>query len=132
VQRYRASKDYADDVGAMVTFLPGQGATRVVAIGTSAGTLSVANAMSCLSASRRAGAHLGLPECRRIGASPSGSCAAGIREFSGGRAAESDVCRAYSQHGFFGLDEEVVETGQVDKAASLTLFWHCSVTRLPV
>jgi len=48
VNRYRASKAYADDIGAMVSWLRGQGVKRVVVVGTSRGTLSIANGVSRL------------------------------------------------------------------------------------
>jgi dienelactone hydrolase len=48
VDDYRASKAYADDMGAMVAYLRGLGARRVAVVGTSRGTLSIANGVSRL------------------------------------------------------------------------------------
>jgi dienelactone hydrolase len=48
LNRYRASRAYADDMGAMVAYLRGLGARRVVVVGTSRGTLSIANGVSRL------------------------------------------------------------------------------------
>jgi dienelactone hydrolase len=48
LNRYRASKAYADDMGAMVAWLRALGTTRVVVVGTSRGSLSIANGVSRL------------------------------------------------------------------------------------
>jgi hypothetical protein len=54
VDLYRANRAYAQDVGAMVKFLRGVVPKPVVAIGTSRGSLSVANAVAKLKQDREA------------------------------------------------------------------------------
>lgn len=51
LRRYRASRAYADDMGAMVAHLRALGAARVVVVGTSRGTLSIGNGVSRLAGS---------------------------------------------------------------------------------
>ncbi len=53
VDRYRASQAFAQDVGAMVKYLRGIVPKLVVAIGTSRGSLSVANAVAKLKGDQR-------------------------------------------------------------------------------
>ena len=54
VQRYRASRGFAQDIGAMVKYLRGVAPKPVVAVGTSRGSLSVANGVAKLKSDQNA------------------------------------------------------------------------------
>lgn len=157
VNGYRASRAYADDMGAMVAHLRRLGARRVVVVGTSRGTLSIANGVSRLqgAGARRPDAQVLTSGFWKVGWAAEGftiwklaaqgnsrsmklpallvwhkddTCAytlpadipafrrwlerggasVAVKEFSGGPAAQSDVCEARAPHGFLGLDAEVV------------------------
>jgi dienelactone hydrolase len=155
VNRYRASKAYADDMGAMVAWLRALGARRVVVVGTSRGTLSIANGVSRLADASRPDAQVLTSGFWKVGPAAQGftvwklaghgnaramslptllawhrddrcaytqpadvpafrqwleggGAAVAVKEFSGGLAAQSDVCEARAPHGFLGLDAEVV------------------------
>jgi dienelactone hydrolase len=71
---YRASKAYADDMGAMVAYLRGLGTRRVVVVGTSRGTLSIANGVSRLAGAgaRRPDAQVMTSGFWRVGARAEG------------------------------------------------------------
>jgi dienelactone hydrolase len=158
VERYRETKAYADDMGAMVATLRSAGATKVVVIGTSRGTLSVANGVSKLGAGpRRPNAQVLTSGFWKVGASArgftiwklagqgnarsmnlptqlvwhrddgcsvtraadvpafrkwleGGGAKVAVKEFSGGLPSlDQDPCEARAPHGFFGLDDQVVE-----------------------
>jgi dienelactone hydrolase len=158
VADYRGSQDYAVDVNAMVRYMRNQGARKVWTIGTSRGTLSVANYVARYWVPRertgpdgqiytsgfwKLGADvpgftiwklangdarkLKLPTLLAVhnqDACPdtnpadldafeswlsSGGAAVSVMRFTGGKTPQSGPCDALSQHGFFGLDKEVVK-----------------------
>jgi dienelactone hydrolase len=158
VANYRASQDYAEDINQMVHYMRSQGARKVWTIGTSRGTLSVANYVARYWTPRERTApdgqiytsgywklgndapgltiwklangdarKLKLPTLLAVhnqDACPdtnpadldafeswlsSGGAAVSVMRFTGGKRPQSGPCDALSQHGFYGLDEEVVK-----------------------
>ena len=156
VAGYRGSQDYAVDVNQMVRYMRSQGARKVWTIGTSRGTLSVANYVARYWTPRERtpdgqiytsgfwqlsdeeftiwklanhnARRLRLPTLLVVheqdvcpDTNPvtyldafkkwlsDGGVAFSVMTFTGGKPPESGPCNALSQHGFYGLDEEVVK-----------------------
>ncbi len=156
VDNYRGSQDYAGDVNQMVRYMRSQDIRKVWTIGTSRGTLSVANYVSRTWSPRERSSpdgqiytsgfwklsddgftiwSLANHDARRLrlptllvvhkqDACPdtnpadldafgtwlrSGGVPASVMTFTGGKPPQSGPCDALSQHGFYGLDAEVVK-----------------------
>jgi hypothetical protein len=157
VANYRGSQDYAVDVNQMVRYMRSQVVGKVWTIGTSRGTLSVANyvarywrprehtpdgqiytsgfwklsdeGLTIWSLAHHDARKLRLPTLlveHEQDACPNtepddldtfktwlsgGGVVFSVMTFTGGKppAPESDPCGALSQHGFYGLDEQVVK-----------------------
>jgi dienelactone hydrolase len=156
VANYRGSQDYAEDINQMVHYMRSQGVGKVWTIGTSRGTLSVANyvarywrprertgpdgqiytsgfwklsdqGFTIWSLANHDARKLKLPTllvAHKQDACPDtnpadldtfttwlrgGGAAVSVQMFSGGKTPQSGPCDALSQHGFYGLDKEVVK-----------------------
>jgi dienelactone hydrolase len=157
VANYRGSPDYAMDVNQMVRYMRSQDIRKVWTIGTSRGTLSVANYVARNSTPReltpdgviyssgywKLGAEvpgftiwkLANGDARNLrvptllvvheqdacpDTNPDDLCdfrtwlsggggPVSVMTFTGGKPPRSGPCEAKSQHGFYGLDEEVVK-----------------------
>ncbi len=158
VANYRGSQDYAADVEQMVRYMRHQGLHKVWTIGTSRGTLSVANYVARYWTPRertdpdgqiytsgfwKLGAEvpgftiwkLANGDARKLklptllvvhkddmcpDTNPAdveafnawlsgGGAAVSVMTFTGGKPPETGPCDALSQHGFYGLDKEVVK-----------------------
>jgi len=156
VANYRGSQDYAEDVDQMVRYMRSRGVHKVWTIGTSRGTLSVANYVARTWSPRERTSpdgqiytsgfwklsdtgftiwNLANHDARKLrlptllavheqDACPDtnpadldafntwlsgGGATVSVMTFTGGKRPQSGPCDALSQHGFYGLDDEVVK-----------------------